>query len=435
MTRHETLGNRLLTRRHLTGFLAAGATVSLAAACSPRPQAAPKGEPQAEGDVTAWVFPLTSDDKVAFWDALMARFTQENPRVNPIIEILPWTGRLEKMLSAVAAGVPPDIAYLNRDFVPRFADQGAIVPLDTVLTPELLRDFRKEVLDQNRYRGKLFNSPILLSLYIPFHNIDLAMQAGLDPNRLPVTWQEFEEWAAKMTRPGEQWGISHPWSTETATGTMYIWIWQAGGRLIEEPDGKKALFNTPEAVDALEYVKRLFDRGYIPEENKEGKGPGFATGKIGILWWGSNPTPVALQRDAPTLRFKVGNVPQGRKRATYGTLAGYALFAQAPNRRAAEQWIRFMARAENAAELLKPTGYMPPMASLRAEQLWPGDEHRAKMLQEMQYVNLDPQHPFSRDMSRILAEEGQLALLDKKPVKQALADAAKRLEDTIARGS
>jgi|DewCreStandDraft_1066081.scaffolds.fasta_scaffold00199_36 multiple sugar transport system substrate-binding protein len=204
MTRHETLGNRLLTRRHLTGFLAAGATVSLAAACSPRPQAAPKGEPQAEGDVTAWVFPLTSDDKVAFWDALMARFTQENPRVNPIIEILPWTGRLEKMLSAVAAGVPPDIAYLNRDFVPRFADQGAIIPLDTVLTPELLRDFRKEVLDQNRYRGKLFNSPILLSLYIPFHNIDLAMQAGLDPNRLPVTWQEFEEWAAKMTRPGEQ---------------------------------------------------------------------------------------------------------------------------------------------------------------------------------------------------------------------------------------
>jgi ABC-type glycerol-3-phosphate transport system substrate-binding protein len=216
---------------------------------------------------------------------------------------------------------------------------------------------------------------------------------------------------------------------------MYNWIWQAGGELIEEPDGKKALFDSQEGIDALDYVKRLFDRGYIQEEDKTGQGVGFGSGKIGMLCWGSNPTPVDLQKAAPTLRFKVGNVPQGRKRATYGTLAGYALFSQAPNRPAAERWIRFMAKAENAAELLKPTGYMPPMASLQAEQLWPGDEHRAKMLQEMAYVNLDPQHPFSRDMSRILAEEGQLALLDRKPVKQALADAAKRLDDTIARGS
>jgi multiple sugar transport system substrate-binding protein len=424
---HKVSFNR---RSFLKGLGAAGGGTALLAACGPLGSPA---APKAEGDVSVWVFPLTGDDKL-FWDPLMAKFKQENPKINPKVEVLPWAGRLQKMLTAVAGGAPPDIAYLNRDFVPRFVEEQAIVGIDDLLARDLQKDFRKEVWDQNKYRGKIWNSPILLSLYVPFHNTGLATQAGLDPNKLPTTWQEHEEWAARLTKPAEQWGISHPWSTETATGTLYNWIWEAGGELIEEPDGKKALFNTAAGVDGLRWIKGVFDKGYIQDADKSGQGVAFSTGRIGTMFWGSNPTPVELKKDAPTMQFKVGHIPQGKKRVAYGTLAGYAIFAKAPNRGAAEPWIRFMAKADNAAQLLKPTGYMPPWASLEAQALWPGDEHRARMVEEMQYVRLDPQHVFARDMSKILAEEGQLALLNKKTPEQALADGAKRLEDTIAKG-
>jgi ABC-type glycerol-3-phosphate transport system substrate-binding protein len=77
---------------------------------------------------------------------------------------------------------------------------------------------------------------------------------------------------------------------------------------------------------------------------------------------------------------------------------------------------------------------MPPIQSIKAADLYPGDEPRQRMVEEARYVHLDPIHPFSREMSRLLAEQSQKALLKQVQPKQALDDAAKQLEPLIARG-
>jgi multiple sugar transport system substrate-binding protein len=414
--------------------LQAGAVVAAAslAACG-RPGAATPAA-QAQGEVTAWVFPLTQTDNEVIWGPLMRRFQQEQPRVTPRVEVLPWSGRLEKMLAAVSGGSPPEIAYLNLDFIAKFADVGALTPLDTVLTDATKKSYHAEVARKIRYKGKIAIAPILMSIYIPFYNADMAQRAGLSVDKAPVTWKDLEEWAARLHRPerGEV-AISHNWDAETSTGHMYNWIWQAGGELIQEPDGKKALFNSPQAVTALEFVLSLFERQYIPEECKQGKGPGFGSGAVGVALYGSNNTPVALKKDAPNLRYLVGHVLQGTKRLEYGTLAGYAIFKDGQNQAAAQEWIRFMQRPESMGELLKQSGYMPPVDSLKAADLYPGDEPRQRMVEEAQYVHLDPIHPFSREMSRLLAEQSQKALLKQVQPKQALDAAAAQLEALITR--
>lgn len=426
------------TRRWLFGRTvpAAGALLTATGVVACGSQGSPNESAvtsQVQGAMTAWTFPLTPDDATTIWKPLMEKFKSEQPKVEATVEVFPWGGRLEKMLAAVAGGEPPEIAYLNLDFIAKFADIGALVPQDTFLSDATKKSYHPEVLNKVTYKGKMAISPILMSLYVPFYNVEMVERAGLNPNKLPVTWKELEEWAAKLHRPEqEQAAISHNWSTETSTGHMYNWIWQAGGELIKEPDGKKALFNSREGVEALEFVLRLFERRYIPEECKVGKGPGLTN--AAILLFGSNSTPVSLAKNTPDLRFKVGHILQGKKRQNYGTLAGYGLFKGSKGEAAAKEWLKFMQRPENMGHLLRVSGYMPPVQTLKAAELYPGDVHRQHMVEESKYVHLDPLHPQSREMSKLLAEHSQKALLKQVQPKQALDDAAQQLELAIARG-
>jgi multiple sugar transport system substrate-binding protein len=382
---------------------------------------------EAQGDVAVWSPPLAADDSV-YWNPLSARLQQAYPRLRVTVESLAWAGRAQHLLSAIAAGNPPDIAYVNRDLSPRLADDRSIIAIDDLLSPEQVKDFHPAVWSQAKYRDRLWGVPAILSIHLPFVNAGLAVLAGLDPSAMPTDWTGLEAWARQLTIPPNRWGLSHRWSSDTAATTLIGWIWQAGGDVVEEPDGRRALFNSEEGVAALSYVKRLFDNGYIHSTDKYGQGPEFASGLIGVLLWGSPGTPAQLASAAPGVAYVVGGAIAGKKRVATGMLASYAVLADGRNRPGAEAFVRFIARADSLAEIARATSYLPTVKSVSAESLWPGNRARAKMIAEIPNLRLDVQHRSARALSRILAEEGQAALIDRKSPARALADAAQRLE-------
>ena len=60
------------------------------------------------GTVTMWTFPVTGNDEAMFKD-LVAAFNEIYPDITVDVQVLPWNGRYEKMLTAVAGGDPPNI--------------------------------------------------------------------------------------------------------------------------------------------------------------------------------------------------------------------------------------------------------------------------------------------------------------------------------------
>ena len=80
------------------------------------------------GTVTMWSFPLSSDD-AAMFEPIIQAFNEQYPNVTIDIQHLPWSGRYEKMLTAIAGGEAPNVVYLNDFQVPLFAATDKLVPV------------------------------------------------------------------------------------------------------------------------------------------------------------------------------------------------------------------------------------------------------------------------------------------------------------------
>jgi len=127
--------NRRLSRRQLLKQSAAGATAvaalgihqSSTAANSSALLAAPALQDRVE--ILHWSHPLTADDTTVF-NPLIQKFQDAGNNVDVKIEIVPWDGRIERKMSAAAAGTSPDTSYLNVDEFTTYAVEGALVELE-----------------------------------------------------------------------------------------------------------------------------------------------------------------------------------------------------------------------------------------------------------------------------------------------------------------
>jgi len=160
------------------------------------------------------------------------------------------------------------------DEVGLFATEGAVVIekkmaldlTDMIKGWEHFDAINKEVLEPFSRDGRIYGLPIggigggyVMTL---FYNKKLFKAAGIvdeagEP-KPPQTWAEFVETAVRLTdkkRGAAGFGILG----DDASGWHFLnWVWQAGGDFERRVDGKwKAVFNEPEAVEALQFVKDL----------------------------------------------------------------------------------------------------------------------------------------------------------------------------------
>jgi ABC-type glycerol-3-phosphate transport system substrate-binding protein len=217
-----THARRLSRRRAFDAAarLAAGAVPLAVGACAVGPAGQPARTTQAEGAFTAWTYPLTDDDSRLIWKPLTAKFEGEQPKARPDIQVLPWT-ETTKLPAAVASGSPPDLVYLGTGSFIEYTDLNALLPIDAVITDQMRRDYFPHVAEAIKVNGKTYGAPALLTIVAPFYNLEMVERAGLNPNALPTTWQQLEEWAAKLHRPGsDEVAITHNWSPTTCSGHM-----------------------------------------------------------------------------------------------------------------------------------------------------------------------------------------------------------------------
>ena len=191
-------------------------------------------ESSLSGTVTMWSFPLSSDD-VALFEPIIKAFNEQYPNVTIDIQHLPWNGRYEKMLTAIAGGEAPNVVYLNDFQVPLFASTGNLVPISEVYTQEELEAMYTEgALNALTYDGTLYALPILQNSLGYLYNVDLFEEAGLDPDNPPQTWDEMKEAIAALTKKDEngeiiQAGARYDLNRPSPVTSIMNFVWLAGG--------------------------------------------------------------------------------------------------------------------------------------------------------------------------------------------------------------
>jgi len=131
--------------------------------------------------------------------AVVDDFNRSQDRIE--VRFLSVSGVDTKLLLATSSGHPPDVAGLWSENIPDFSEKGALTPLDRGMAKAGIGPDRYIPLywDLCRHRGFTWGLPTTPGCVALFYNKKLFRAAGLDPERPPRTFAEFEAMSRQLT--------------------------------------------------------------------------------------------------------------------------------------------------------------------------------------------------------------------------------------------
>ncbi len=222
----------------------------------------------------------------------------------------------EKLLTAIAGGIPPDCCYTNWVGLPTLAFQGVLLPLDDYFAGSDIKgsDFIKAMVDACVWEGKTYGIPGGADFLVIHYNKQVYADVGLDPEQPPVTladWVAHSEQIYKFDSAGN---IERMGMGPTDPGLIYAAFLFDGG--FYDANEKKITCNQGGAVQALEWMVENSQRWPVEKVAAFTAGmpgysqpnSGFATGKVTYMYNGYW-TAEALDKYSPDLDYGLAFLP------------------------------------------------------------------------------------------------------------------------------
>jgi multiple sugar transport system substrate-binding protein len=285
--------------------------------------------------------------------------------------VTPAQDLAQQLGQAFAGTDPPDVFYVDAGRFADYASVGALLPYGNEVADA--DDFYQSLRDTFTLEGELYCIPKDFSTIAMQINTDLWGQAGLTEADVPTTWDELRIVAGTLKGAGITPIVIG--DTRDRIGAFMV---QAGGWIVSD-DGATATGDSPENLEALQYVQSLLADGLAvyPRNIDTGWG-GEAFGKAAAaITFEGNWIKGALQNDFPDVNYTVNEMPEGP--AGKGTLSFtvcWGISAQTQYREQAIDFVRAMTSPEQQITFTEAFGVMPSRASLQDEYLaqFPDDE-------------------------------------------------------------
>lgn len=229
---------------------------------------------------------------------------------------------MQKLLTAIAAGNPPEITTIDRFVVGGWAARGALRPLDDLIERDKvdLSQWYPVCLDEAKFNGKAYAMSSGTDDRAMYYNRELMREAGMNPDAPPKTWDELMEAAKKLTVTDSRGNLKQiGFIPMFGNSWLYLYGWQNGGEFLSE-DGKTATLNDPKIVEAIEWIVSVYDalggaekiQGFQASFQPGAQDP-FLTGKVALMingnWVLNN-----IARYRPDIDFAVAPAPVPKKR-------------------------------------------------------------------------------------------------------------------------
>ncbi|HEY0638074.1 MAG TPA: extracellular solute-binding protein [Pseudonocardiaceae bacterium] len=226
--------------------------------------------------------PSYGDKTQPYWEDLVADFQAANSGVTVKLEVQSWENIFDVVRTNVQGGKAPDILELDASG-PAYGKEGLLYRADEIVSAETLADIEPGFVESAAIEGVAYGVPTVASTRALFYNKELFARAGV--TEPPGTWDELLDAAKRISAlGGGVYGYGMPLGKEEAQAETSIWTYGAGGSW---GDGEKITVDTPEATEALDFMKRMIDEGATqPDPGATDRTPlmnVFIQGKIGMI--------------------------------------------------------------------------------------------------------------------------------------------------------
>lgn len=274
----------------------------------------------------------------------------------------------QQLSQGFAASTPPDVFYLSADQMAGYAANGSLEPYGDDLPNK--DGFYPTLVEAFSVDGALQCAPKDFSTLALVINQRLWKEAGLTEADVPTTWDELESVAQQLTE-GKVVGLTM--SPEYArVGAFFP---AAGGSMTNE-EGTEATVDSPENLEALQYVQSMMQDGTLKYSSELGAGwGGEAFGKeLAAMTIEGNWIAGALTADFPDVDWLAAELPEGP--AGPGTLAFTNCWgvAAAGNTEAAVSLVEHLTTEEQQIEFANAFGVIPSLQS--AAEQWASENPR-----------------------------------------------------------
>lgn len=321
-----------------------------------------------------------SDDRevVRFWamgreGEVVAELIPEFERLHPGIRVdlqqIPWTAAHEKLLTAFAGRVTPDVAQLGSSWVPELVALGALEPLDRRIAGSQIvkpNDFFPGGWAGNDINRRIWGIPWYSDTRILFYRSDLLRDAGFA--EMPDNWGD---WVRAM-RAVKQRGNPRDFAIFLPINEYEPLLAFA----LQQPDpllragGRYGNFQSPGFVRASNFYLELFNQELAPRATNTQISniyAEFAKGRFAFIITGpwnigefESRMPPGRQDDWMTAPLPGPNGP-GLSIAGGSSLA---IFARSERKPAAWKLIEYLSQPAIQLRFFELTGDLPPRRSV-----------------------------------------------------------------------
>lgn len=437
-----------MSKKILAFTLAIIMIVSLAAGCTAKEteqtsgqQPAQGAEPSKEPVTIKYMQYTASGSQEETLKAMIDKFMEQNPDIKVEHEVVAYADYYTKLNAAIAGNSAPDVFEVGYENFATYAAKGVLKDMNSVIAADSsFKDsqFKKLAYDAFKYEGKQYGLPEGYSAVVLFYNKDLFDKNNVSYPESSWTWKEELEAAKKLTDAENGiWGTYAPlqfWE-------FYKTIAQNGGS-VWGSDNKSITVNSQACVDALQWmIDKPMKFGVSPKLNDDTYNQpdadlnAFKDGKLAMLragiWNFGRFADAGFNWD---ISLEPGNSQKGHHFFADALVAS----KDTKNEEAAWKFMKFMASDPYEVKLRIEKGWSVPAI---ADEAAMADYYKLGKPESRKVVNealdslvlppVGPQPEKWNEITAAVGEELDKAKLGKITAKEALDNAAKRLEELM----
>jgi len=374
--------------RTLTLAIALTLILSLVAGCSgtKKEEPAAGSETKAETpapekkepvEVSFWAYQPDNPENQKLLESIVDEWNKSNPDIQIKLAAIPRDTWDEKLNTAIAGGVAPDISYLDQPKVAQWAKEGTLLDITQYADGQngIKRDeYIEGALLTNEVDGKLYGLPLNMTTVAMFYNKDLVPTP-------PKTWDEWLAISKQVYKKGEISAFEGPWG-----GGWGAWLFPAFGGTndcyMANKENTEVTFNSPQCVETFKFIHQIFQNNDMDViTSNEAFGNGKVAMKVSGAW-----DVVHYKNNFPNLNFGVTLIPKNTRYASNIGGENLVAYKSTKNPEAVFQVMKYLTNDVNSVKFADITGNFPIRVKASQDPKYTSDPYLSVFMEQLKYA-------------------------------------------------
>jgi ABC-type glycerol-3-phosphate transport system substrate-binding protein len=296
-------------------------------------------------------------------------YEKDNPNIDVVYEPQQAAYLWEVFGAAVEAGEGPDIqSGWDGIWSQQWVFRDAVAPISDYLPKKV---FDKVILKNNYYhQGKYWCMPVWLVSHVNWVNKNNLKKAGLNPDKLPTTWDELLDVCEKIKRAGYTpitTGNLEGWQAVNWTTNFLDRNYDSLADVMELFANPNADFHDPVHSDSLYLWRELVDKGYFNEDAASlGYYEGWERFQNGegvfcnaLAGWANNFIKAFGEENVGILPYFPNNGKGEYATKFCGGAQPVFISSFSPHKQEAADFIQYLVSTERSARMFELAGVLP----------------------------------------------------------------------------